>query len=297
MDRLGSGQGPWVIEFGWMPVNDAREGAQEAAAPTVDASTLDLGRLDLRDTPLAQVPERLRAWHGRLSGAGDPAAMAARDVACRLPRTPGSAVAPSGLDLLRGAGFEPSGATAGAAGWWNARPLVSLPDVVAPGVSVLVCGLNPSPSSAVDGVAYAKPGNRFWPAALDAGLVPADRDPSAALAAGVGFTDLVKRTTRRAAVLSETEFIEGHARVGRLIAWVRPSVVCVVGLQGWRSAVDARATAGWQREEWSGARVYLMGSTSGLNAHENRTTLADHFSEVGRVAGRPAEVADTCRDA
>ena len=65
---------------------------------------------------------------------------------------------------------------------------------------LLVCGLNPSIYSADAGVGYARPGNRFWPAAIAAGLVTEDRDPRHALSHhGVGITDLVKRATGRRA--------------------------------------------------------------------------------------------------
>ena len=57
----------------------------------------------------------------------------------------------------------------------------TLPDVVGPGMRVLVCGLNPSLNAADAGVGFARPGNRFWPAAIAAGLVSVDRDPWHAL--------------------------------------------------------------------------------------------------------------------
>ncbi len=44
----------------------------------------------------------------------------------------------------------------------------SLSDTVAPAMRILVVGLNPSPYSADHSIGYARPGNRFWPAALAA---------------------------------------------------------------------------------------------------------------------------------
>ena len=55
----------------------------------------------------------------------------------------------------------------------------SLPDTVGPGMRLLVCGLNPSVYSADAGIGFARPGNRFWPAAIAAGIVTVDRDPRA----------------------------------------------------------------------------------------------------------------------
>ncbi|MCB1015624.1 MAG: methyltransferase domain-containing protein, partial [Acidimicrobiales bacterium] len=120
----------------------------------------------------------------------------------------------------------------------------TLPDTVGPGMGLLVCGLNPSVYSADAGVGFARPGNRFWPAALAAGLVSRDRDPWHALRAhGVGMTDVVKRATARADQLDPQEYRDGMARIERLVAWLRPGLVCFVGLAGWRAAVDRRAVA------------------------------------------------------
>ena len=137
---------------------------------------------------------------------------------------------------------------------------------------LLVCGVNPSPYSAEAGVGYARPGNRFWPAALAAGLVEDDRDPVAALAHGVGMTDFSKRPTRTAAEVTRDEYASGFDRVCRLVAWLQPGAVCFVGLSGWRTVMDPKAVAGPQPHGIAGRPVYVMPSTSGLNA---RTSLAE----------------------
>ncbi|MEM9131626.1 MAG: mismatch-specific DNA-glycosylase [Actinomycetota bacterium] len=196
--------------------------------------------------------------------------------------------APSPLDLIEGGGFalEPPSAE------WppiddglTVRRLRTLPDRVGPGMRALVVGLNPSPASADGGVAFARPGNRFWPAMLAAGLATVDRDPVHALDHhGVGFTDLVKRTTRQAAELDALDYRNGLARLDRLCAWLRPERVIMVGLTGWRAAVDRKATAGWQEPDLGGSPVYLMPNTSGLNAH---TTLDGFIEHLRAAQGSP----------
>jgi TDG/mug DNA glycosylase family protein len=161
----------------------------------------------------------------------------------------------------------------------------TLPDTVGPRMRVLMCGLNPSLYAADVGVGFARPGNRFWPAAREAGLVSRDRDPWHALRAhGVGMTDLVKRATARADELTRAEFVHGMARVERLVRWLAPAVVCFVGLTGWRAAVDARASAGPQPTRLAGRPVYVMPSTSGANAHATPATLTEHFRAVRALA-------------
>ena len=154
----------------------------------------------------------------------------------------------------------------------------TLPDVVGPHMRILVCGLNPSLYSADAGIGFARPGNRFWPAALSAELATVDRDPWHAFRHhGIGFTDLVKRATVAAAELTPDEYREGLSRVERLAEWLKPGVVAFVGLAGWRAAVDRKAVAGLQDESLGGRPVYVMPSSSGLNAHSSVADLADHL--------------------
>ena len=161
----------------------------------------------------------------------------------------------------------------------------SLPDYVGPAMRILLVGLNPSPYAADVGVGFARPGNRFWPAMLAAGMVDHARDPRRMLVEHhIGMTDLVKRTTARASEVDDSEFREGHTRVTSLVNWLRPSVVCFVGLGGWRVAADRRAVAGRQPQPMGSAIVYVMPNPSGLNAHDTVDSLAEHFREVLRLS-------------
>jgi TDG/mug DNA glycosylase family protein len=167
---------------------------------------------------------------------------------------------------------------------WGRRQR-TLPDTVGLGMRLLVCGLNPSVYAADAGVGYARPGNRFWPAAEAAGLVVRDRDPIDALRRGIGMTDFVKRATPSAAELRPDEYRDGARRVERLVHWLRPRAVCFVGLAGWRAAVDRRATAGAQPAGFGGATAYVMPSTSGLNAHASFAALVEYLRAAASLAG------------
>jgi TDG/mug DNA glycosylase family protein len=168
----------------------------------------------------------------------------------------------------------------------HATRVRSLPDTVGPGMRALLVGLNPSVYSADAGVGFARPGNRFWPAARAAGLVTRDRDPLDALCShGVGMTDLVKRATVRADELSPDEFRAGATRVEALVEWLAPASVCFVGLGGYRIAVDRRAVTGWQPQRFGGAPTYVMPNPSGLNAHAPPAVLAEHLRVFGLGEG------------
>ena len=162
----------------------------------------------------------------------------------------------------------------------------TLADTVGPGMRLLVCGLNPSVYSADVGHGFARPGNRYWPAALAAGLVTKDHDPRHALVHdGIGMTDLVKRATPRADELTTDEYRAGVERVAALVEWLQPGAVVMVGLAGWRAAVDRKAVAGVPPEAFGGRPVYVRPSTSGLNAHRRLDDLADHLRAAAVVAG------------
>lgn len=194
-------------------------------------------------------------------------------------------------DVVRGAGFEVEDVSlAGGerAEWINitATRQRTLADTVGPGMRILVVGLNPSEYAADAGVAFARPGNRFWPAALATGMVTRDRDPRHALLAhGVGLTDLAKRATPRAQWLTDAEYRDGAERVGRLVEWLQPTVVCFAGLAGYRAAIAPRAPAGWQPRLFGGRPTYAMPSPSGANQQATVDLIAEHL--LTAAAGPP----------
>lgn len=182
------------------------------------------------------------------------------------------------VDLFVGAGFESVVLSGERPRFVDAVRARSLPDTVGADMRLLVCGLNPSLHAADAGIGFVTPGNRFWPAALEVGLASVDRDPfHAARHHGMGMTDLAKRATTRADELAPDEYRDGLARVERLCERLRPGAVCMVGLAGWRTAVDRKAVAGWQDRTLGGRPVYVMPSTSGLNAHSTQADLTAHL--------------------
>jgi len=186
-------------------------------------------------------------------------------------------------DVVEAAGFEVDAFDDDGEEWIDveATRALMLPDTVAPGMRVLIVGLNPSILSAERGRGFARPGNRFWPAAVASGLVPRPHDPEGALReAGVGMTNLVRRPSKSADVLSPDEYRMGVERLGRLVEWLQPRVVCFVGVTGYRAAIDKTAQLGWQADGFAGAAAYVMPNTSGLNAHAKPADFANHLRTV-----------------
>jgi TDG/mug DNA glycosylase family protein len=100
------------------------------------------------------------------------------------------------------------------------------------------------------------------------------------------MTDLVKRATRSADALSNDEYAEGVARVERLIRWLRPRAVCLVGFAGWRAAIDKKAKAGEQPVGLGGVPVYVMPNPSGINASSSLDDITNHLRGAGALADR-----------
>lgn len=168
---------------------------------------------------------------------------------------------------------------------FRARRGRTLPDFVGPRMRALVCGLNPSLVAADAGFGFAGATNRFWSAALQAGLISVARQPLVSLHRDrVGMTDLVKRATARSHHLDRAEYVAGAERVRRLVRWLAPDVVVFVGLQGWRAAVARDGGVGWQPGGFGGVPAYVLPSTSGANAHVQLPDLVAHF---GAALGGP----------
>jgi TDG/mug DNA glycosylase family protein len=183
-------------------------------------------------------------------------------------------------DVVAGAGFDAHEVIDDGEEWIDveATRARTLPDTVGPEMRMLLVGLNPSEYAADFGAGFARPGNRFWPAALAAGIVTRTHDPFHALRRhGVGMTDLVKRATPRADAITRDEFRLGAQRLERTVAWLEPAAVCFVGLSGYRAAVDRKATAGWQEQPFGGRPAYVMPNPSGINAHATPADLAHHL--------------------
>jgi len=192
------------------------------------------------------------------------------------------------LDVFTGAGFDVTALQDdGEVVRLRATRLRTLPDIVGPGMRLLVVGLNPSLYAADAGVGFARPGNRFWPAAVAAGITDRPLDPIRALRLhGLGMTDLVKRATTGSAELTPGEYRVGMARVERLVHWLQPKAVCFVGLSGWRAAIDRNAQPGPQPWRIATRPAYVMPSTSGANAHAHVEALVSHLAAAAALADR-----------
>jgi TDG/mug DNA glycosylase family protein len=171
--------------------------------------------------------------------------------------------------------------------------LKPVPDVVGPGLQVLFCGFNPSLRSGETGFHFARPGNRFWPALHLAGFTPRVLRPEESSELpryGVGVTNLVDRSTRAAADLSDDELRTGVTALATLAQRWQPATVAILGIGAFRIAfARPKAVIGPQPETVGGRPVWALPNPSGLNAHFRVEQLGELYAALRGVpsAARP----------
>ncbi|MFE0512734.1 G/U mismatch-specific DNA glycosylase [Streptomyces sp. NPDC058964] len=159
-----------------------------------------------------------------------------------------------------------------------------VPDVVADGLHVLFCGINPGLMTAATGHHFARPGNRFWPVLHLSGFTPRLMKPAEQrelLSYGLGVTNVVARATARADELAPEEYVEGGRLLSAKVTRLRPTWLAVVGVTAYRAAFgDRGARVGPQERTIGGTRVWVLPNPSGLNAHWTAATMAQEFGRL-----------------
>src|SRR5207244_7708842 len=125
----------------------------------------------------------------------------------------------------QGARGPPSGTLAGTIAPVGAdsvsdfRTPSEVPDVLAPGLAVVFCGINPGRVSAKAGAHFANPRNDFWRLLHEAGFTPRLYEPDeqfSLLELGIGLTNAAYRTTRGSGDLRRGDFAGSAERLERL---------------------------------------------------------------------------------
>ena len=158
-------------------------------------------------------------------------------------------------------------------------------DVLAPGLRVVFCGINPGLYTAWAGHHFARPGNRFWPALHLSGFTPRQLHPSEErqlLGLGLGITNLVARTTARADELTDDELRAGAQILRQKVERYRPRWLAVLGAGAYRAAFAAPKAEIGPRPD---GRTWVLPNTSGLNAHYQLPALVEEFAKLRKAVG------------
>lgn len=157
-------------------------------------------------------------------------------------------------------------------------------DVIAPGLRVLFCGINPGLYTAAVGHHFARPGNRFWKALFESGFT--DRllspfDERQLLQWGYGVTNVVSRATAEADSLTREELIIGGERLAAKVKRYQPRILAVLGMGAYRVAfAQSKATVGRQQSTIGKTILWVLPNPSGLNANYQQDELTRLFREL-----------------
>jgi TDG/mug DNA glycosylase family protein len=145
----------------------------------------------------------------------------------------------------------------------------AVPDVLAPDLQVVFCGINPGFVSAAAGAHFANPRNDFWRLLHDAGFTPrllAPDEQFETLRYGVGLTNAALRTTRGSSDLRRGDFAGAAERLGALAEELHPRWIAFVGKEAYRGTFGERPTLGEQERTLGETRLFVLPSTSPANA-------------------------------
>ncbi|MDN6858979.1 G/U mismatch-specific DNA glycosylase [Pseudomonas sp. CAN2814] len=159
-----------------------------------------------------------------------------------------------------------------------------LPDLLAPGLDVVFCGLNPGLGSAQRRQHFVNPSNRFWRvlhlAGFSAELLDAEHD-ARLLDYGCGLTTAVARPTVSAQSISAQEYRLAAQSLEQRIAHYAPRCLAFLGKAAY-SAISGQGQLDWgeQAAHLGGARVWLLPNPSGLNRAFSLERLVQHYAAL-----------------
>lgn len=149
-------------------------------------------------------------------------------------------------------------------------PLASdVPDVLAPGLRLVLVGINPGRVSAAVGAHFANPRNDFWRLLHASGLTPRELGPGdreRLPGYGIGITNAALRTTPGSGDLRAADFAGSAARLERIARDLRPAVMAFVGKEAYRGAFRERPSLGLQARRLADTTLFVLPSTSPANA-------------------------------
>ena len=145
----------------------------------------------------------------------------------------------------------------------------AVPDVLAPGLDVVFCGINPGRRSSAAGAHFANPRNDFWRLLHEAGFTPHLLRPDEQHdlpGFGCGLTNAAYRTTKGSGDLRSADFAGSAERLERLAQELRPRYLAFVGKAGYQGVFRERPELGLQTRRFSDTQLFVLPSTSPANA-------------------------------
>jgi double-stranded uracil-DNA glycosylase len=168
------------------------------------------------------------------------------------------------------------------------QPEPAIPDVLAPGLRVLFCGINPGRVSAAAKAHFANPRNDFWRLLHAAGFTPRELEPAQQfelLTYGIGVTNAAARTTPGSGDLRRADFAGAADRLGRIAEELKPAWIGFVGKEAYRGTFNERPELGPQDRLLATTRLFVLPSSSPANAAVPWEERLRWFEELSRASG------------
>ena len=168
------------------------------------------------------------------------------------------------------------------------QPDSPIPDVLAPNLRVLFCGINPGRVSAAARAHFANPRNDFWRLLYAARFTPRLLQPAEQfelLKHGIGVTNAAARTTPGSGDLRRGDFAGAAERLRQIAEDLQPAWIGFVGKEAYRGAFNERPELGVQERRLAGTRLFVLPSTSPANAAVPWLERERWFRELAGRAG------------
>jgi TDG/mug DNA glycosylase family protein len=165
-------------------------------------------------------------------------------------------------------------------------------DVLAKGLDVIFCGLNPALSAVIAGHNFSNGNNRFWRVLHLAGFTDVrlqPQDERRLLEYRCGITAAVDRPTKRAAEVSPEEFRQARLGFEAKMRRYAPRSIAFLGKRALSVMID-RPDLAWGRQpmRFAGTMAWILPNPSGLNRGFTLDALVSAYSEFRIALVQPA---------
>ena len=171
----------------------------------------------------------------------------------------------------------------------RAVPESDVPDLLAPGLRLVLVGINPGRASAAAAAHFANPRNDFWRLLEASGLTPELLGPerqAEVLRYGIGITNAASRTTPGSGDLRKADFEGAGDRLAGIASELRPAWIGFVGKEAYRGTFGHRPELGVQERKLSDTQLFVLPSSSPANAAVPWDERLRWFRQLGAASSR-----------
>jgi len=161
------------------------------------------------------------------------------------------------------------------------------PDILAEGLDVVFCGINPATSAIAAGHSFSSGSNRFWTVLHLAGFTDRRLQPHEErqlLVYGCGITAVIDRPTRQADEVTSAEFADARPAFEAKMRQFAPRTIAFLGKRA-VSAMLGQSGLPWGRLPggFAGATAWILPNPSGRNRAFTLDALVRSYAELHMV--------------